>query len=722
MNKVKIFFFLFFPLFSIGQINLTSIGNTYTETFGTGSINTWTNNSTFPGWYLAAGGTMNFEPTITITTSAPPNNGGFYTYRCNGTTDIKLGTRPSNGSGGTAGTGVSYMGMRLKNTTGVTITNISISFDAFQLSKAENDCNPNSLTFSYRVGTNLTSLTTGTWTNVNALDYLAPNNDCSGGTSSQLVGYPCTVSSNLSTCLAVNIPNNSEIVLRWGDINNQANDPHLAIDNISVTPLQTVSITAGGPTTFCQGQSVVLTASGSNSFTWQPGGATTSSITVSTAGTYTVSGSATACPSQQSTQTVIVDPAPTISGTAVITPSSCGSSNGSISGLSASGSGTITYTWTNASMTQVSISTVSADLTNQPAGIYTLVVSSSSNTCSSTAGPFSIGNSGALPAPTVNNNPPPVCEGTTLNLSSSGTGTSYNWTGPNSFSSTQQNPTVSLNATTAMSGDYYVTQTLAGCTSLPGIVHIDVDPLPSAIITPSGSTTFCAGNSVTLNGSGVGTSFYWMPGNITSTSITPTVSGTYTYYATSTCGVDSAFVSVTVESVTALFTNNVFTGIYPLTVNFINNSSANATSYSWNFGDGNTSLSTSASNTFQTPGTYTTTLTVANLNGCSDSYSVTIVVLEQASFLEMPNVFTPNGDSKNDTFTAISSGLGEFDCSIFDRWGIKINEIKTSKDGWDGRTMAGIAVNDGTYFYIVKAKGLDEKEYNLQGFVQLIRK
>ncbi|MCX6223378.1 MAG: MBG domain-containing protein, partial [Bacteroidia bacterium] len=72
-------------------------------------------------------------------------------------------------------------------------------------------------------------------------------------------------------------------------------------------------------------------------------------------------------------------------------------------------------------------------------------------------------------APTATNSGP-ICAGGTLNLFASTVpdATSYSWTGPLGFNSTEQNPTVSTNATTSMSGDYSVTATVSGCTSLAG--------------------------------------------------------------------------------------------------------------------------------------------------------------------------------------------------------------------------------------------------------------
>ncbi|MGZ6520067.1 MAG: hypothetical protein ACXVED_20990, partial [Bacteroidia bacterium] len=60
MKSIKIIFLLLFPVHLFSQINLTTPGSPYIETFGTSSVGSWTNNSTFPGWYLQAGGTFTF--------------------------------------------------------------------------------------------------------------------------------------------------------------------------------------------------------------------------------------------------------------------------------------------------------------------------------------------------------------------------------------------------------------------------------------------------------------------------------------------------------------------------------------------------------------------------------------------------------------------------------------------------------------------------------------
>jgi gliding motility-associated-like protein len=87
-------------------------------------------------------------------------------------------------------------------------------------------------------------------------------------------------------------------------------------------------------------------------------------------------------------------------------------------------------------------------------------------------------------------------------------------------------------------------------------------------------------------------------------------------------------------------------------------------------------------------------------------------------------VFTPNGDGRNDLFSVGQQG-GEVPevvlggCSkmlVYNRWGQKVFESLGANLAWDGRTMAGIPCEPGTYFYVLTVKELEFK-----GTVQLIR-
>lgn len=214
------------------QVNITT--GSYQQDFGTSDITTWTNNVTIPGWYAVShlSNISGVIPHENITNSAPTNTGNFYSYECNGNNDQKIGARPSNSIPGTTGRNIRY-GVYLRNTTGQTITSVRVQYEGFQLSLAENVGTTNMIEFHYAIAAGLPSMTAAGIA-FPALNYVAPNNDPGPGNSSQLVGYPCTVSEVLSSCIPVTWPNNAYLLLRWSDQNDAQNDPHLAIDNVTV--------------------------------------------------------------------------------------------------------------------------------------------------------------------------------------------------------------------------------------------------------------------------------------------------------------------------------------------------------------------------------------------------------------------------------------------------------------------------------------------------------
>jgi hypothetical protein len=102
-----------------------------------------------------------------------------------------------------------------------------------------------------------------------------------------------------------------------------------------------------------------------------------------------------------------------------------------------------------------------------------------------------------------------ICAGATINLTASTVaGATYNWTGPNSFTSTTQNPSIS-NATAAMSGNYIVTATAGGCNSLPDTVMVTVN---QPAVNSVANQTICNGDTtmaVNFTGGTPGTVYTW---------------------------------------------------------------------------------------------------------------------------------------------------------------------------------------------------------------------
>ena len=113
--------------------------------------------------------------------------------------------------------------------------------------------------------------------------------------------------------------------------------------------------------------------------------------------------------------------------------------------------------------------------------------------------------SGCTPpaTPTAGNNGP-ICTGSTLNLSTpTVSGAIYSWTGPNSFTSPLQNPSIT-NATIAANGIYSVTIATACCTSGAGTITATVNPLPvSSVPDQTNITCFAAADgTITVAASG----------------------------------------------------------------------------------------------------------------------------------------------------------------------------------------------------------------------------
>ena len=111
--------------------------------------------------------------------------------------------------------------------------------------------------------------------------------------------------------------------------------------DVTANPLPVVVVTPDGSTTFCEGDSVVLTASGSDSYIWSPTGETTISITVKTPGTYYAVGTdVTGCSGTSNSISVTVNLNPTVS---IITQGNTAICEGGSVGLCAS-NGT-TFSW-----------------------------------------------------------------------------------------------------------------------------------------------------------------------------------------------------------------------------------------------------------------------------------------------------------------------------------------------------------------------------------------
>ncbi|WP_207220075.1 immunoglobulin domain-containing protein, partial [Emticicia agri] len=186
--------------------------------------------------------------------------------------------------------------------------------------------------------------------------------------------------------------------------------------------------------------------------------------------------------------------------------------------LNLTASGGTTYSWVGPnSYSSTNQNPSISNVTAANAGVYTVTVTNA-NGCSATATTSVVIN--ALPTPTAGSNSP-VCVGQTLNLTASG-GTSYSWSGPNAYTSNNQNPSIT-NATSAANGIYTVTVTNSLSCSATATITVVIYDLPTPPIVTGASR--CEAGSVTLTANGcIGGAIQWYDaetgGNLVGTGIT----------------------------------------------------------------------------------------------------------------------------------------------------------------------------------------------------------
>jgi hypothetical protein len=284
----------------------------------------------------------------------------------------------------------------------------------------------------------------------------------------------------------------------------------------SCTPfVPSASINAGGPTTFCSGGSVILTASTGSSYLWS-NGAISQSINVTQSGDYSVTVTNNGCTATSDVVSVIVNPLPTVAAITGTT-SLCASATTQLSNNTTGG----TWSSSNASVATVDASGLVTAISGGSAIIsYTVT---NGNSCSRTA--TVTVNVSSLPSATITaSGPTTVCAGSVALNANSGNGLSYQWKKDDVAINGATGSSYTANAT----GNYTVTITSNGCTVTSAVTAVTVNTLPSATIT--GNTTGC--ESVTLTAAG-GTTYSWSGGSdVASATNTFTSSGTYTLTAT----------------------------------------------------------------------------------------------------------------------------------------------------------------------------------------------
>ncbi len=325
-----------------------------------------------------------------------------------------------------------------------------------------------------------------------------------------------------------------------------------------------------------------------------------------------------------------------------------------------------------------------------------------------------------------------ICQGSTINFSNTSIATNgptgiapgYLWmfgdgTSSNAFSPSHTYPRTGTYTVAGIASNFVPCHD----TSYEVIYVDSLSPLHLSIT----DSVLCRANTVTFSGNytSIGnTGIVWNFGNgDTLRDVNPvkyayTGTGVYTVTATAlyrVCAEPSASRVVTVIPQPSINIGNDTTickgSVTLLLLDKVNNGNRNAT-WLWSTG------ATTSGIAVTEPGTYTAKVTI---DGCYISATVDV---KSDCYMNIPNVFTPNGDGLNDYFfprNFLTKGLISFSMQVFNRWGeLVFQSTSLEGSGWDGK-FNNIDQPTGVYVYIIDGTFKDGQKEHHQGNVTLLR-
>ena len=318
---------------------------------------------------------------------------------------------------------------------------------------------------------------------------------------------------------------------------------------VTINAVPAITATSNAP--ICSGNTLTLTSSpDSVGETWSwtgPGGYTSAAsdptrpgALTAYSGVYSVLVTFHAC-TNMATVTVEVDSTPAVPAISSNSPVCSGDTLKLFASDATAGVG---YSWSGpGGFASAAQNPIIGNVPMPANGTYT--VTARLGTCTNAATTVVVVHPTPQPVLTSNG---PVCSGTTLTLTETDTltGSTFAWSGPDSFTSTVHNPSISP-ATTAATGTYSVVVTNNGCSSVVKTIYAEVDSTP-VVPTVGSNSPVCSGNTLFLTSSSAtaGVSYQWAgPGAYTSAIQNPSIinvpmSANGTYTATATLGACSS--------------------------------------------------------------------------------------------------------------------------------------------------------------------------------------
>ena len=310
------------------------------------------------------------------------------------------------------------------------------------------------------------------------------------------------------------------------------------------------------------------------------------------------------------------------------------------------------------------------------------------------------------------------CFGSDVALFASG-GSSFQWTGPNGFTSNKQHP-ILPKVKYSDAGVYKVTVSTPGGCSNTDSTNLDVYPAARASI--SNHVTICEGKSTVLNASG-GVRYRWVPSKglsndtLANPVASPVDNTRYTVTVFSPYGcTDTASVMVTVikKPVANAGPDKKTRPGRPV----ILHGSLNGVDVSYNWTPSINMLNPQSLQPSVNPSVDTRYILQVHSNaGCGSSIDEVFVKVYDKVFI--PNAFSPNGDGINDTWVIEPLDLFEESITyIYNRFGQIVYKSNGYSKPWNG-THNGKPVPAGNYYYVIDLKTNNEPK--MTGWVFVVR-
>jgi gliding motility-associated-like protein len=305
-----------------------------------------------------------------------------------------------------------------------------------------------------------------------------------------------------------------------------------------------------------------------------------------------------------------------------------------------------------------------------------------------------------------------ICENEGFNFEiQNQNGVSYSWTGPSQF--TGIGNSIGFKASLLNSGSYKVTTSLNGCPGDSASILLNVKQNPT--ISLEYNSSVCLGTKTLVTAiSRQGASFFWSDNS----SLNTGNFGVGQHWVQSSfngCSVRDTFDINNSGPIAAFVTAPDSIAIVYEKVQFLDKSVSGASPISkweWKIGEAQIRTEQNPEFIYSTIGEFEIQLIVTDAIGCTDTLKRELIVDKPNKWF-IPNLFTPDGDGKNDFFEiGLIDQYPGTSVSIFNRWGEKEFSSKDYKNEFGGKDLL-----EGVYYYSVKRS--DGTEFN--GYVYLRR-